>query len=144
VIEVAETRMVANILEKTYTSSADILDVDPALFKFSQQGDNEPINILLASTIDATREDLLRSLQARQFQLDEGAEATPRRGIINRVVSNVSEKRIADFQKRLVKLIEDFEEEDKVSKPTDQPYAFTVALYPSFYFDKKAKKGKKK
>jgi len=143
-IEVAETRMVANMLEKTYRSAAHLLDVDPTLFNFSKGGDNESINILLSSTIDATREDLLRSLQARQFQLEQGAEEQPRRIIINRVVSSTSEKRIAEFQERLVKLIQEFEEEDKTSKSSDQPYALTVAFYPSFYFDKTVKKGKKK
>ncbi len=143
-IEVAETRMVANMLEKTYKSVADILDVDPALFQFSKEGDNEPINIMLASTIDATREDLLRSMQARQFQLEQGADETPRHIIINRVVSSVSEKRIAEFQDRLFNLIQEFEAEDASSKPKDQPYALTVAFYPSFYFDKTTKKGKKK
>lgn len=142
-IEVAETRMVANMLEKTYKSAAHVLDVDPSLFTFSKEGDNEPISILLSSTIDATREDLLRSMQARQFQLEQGADETPRR-IINRVVSSVSEKRIGEFQERLVKLIQEFEAEDVKSKSTDQPYALTVAFYPSFYFDKASKKGKKK
>ena len=68
----------------------------------------------------------------------------PRRVIINRVVSSVSEKRIEEFQDRLIKLIQEFEAEDKVSKSSDQPYALTVAFYPSFYFDKTSKKGKKK
>lgn len=143
-IEVAETRMVANMLEKTYKSAAHVLDVDPALFTFNKAGDNEPINILLSSTIDATREDLIRSMQARQFQLEQGAEEKPRRVIVNRVVSSTSEKRIEEFQDRLLKLIQEFEAEDKTSKSTDQPYALTVAFYPSFYFDKTSKKGKKK
>ncbi|NJN80699.1 MAG: helix-turn-helix transcriptional regulator [Anaerolineales bacterium] len=143
-IEVSETRMVANMLEKTYKSIAETLDIDPSLFKFSKEGDNESINILLASTIDATREDLLRSLQARQFQLEQGADEQPRRMIVNRVISHVSEKRIAEFQDRLIKLIKEFEAVDKSSKSTDQPYALSVAFYPSFYFDKTAKKGKKK
>ena len=143
-IEVEETRMVANMLEKTYTSAAHLLDIDPSLFKFNKEGDNEPINILLSSTIDATRDDLLRSLQARQFQLEQGMEEQPRRIIINRVVSSVSEKRIGEFQDRLAKLIQEFEAEDASSKPKDQPYALTVAFYPSFYFDKTIKKGKKK
>jgi len=143
-IEVEDTRMVANMLEKTYKSAAHSLDIDPALFQFSKDGDNEPINILLSSTIDATREDMLRSLHARQFQLEQGVEENPRRMILNRVVSNVSEKRVKEFQERLTKLIQEFEEEDKASKSTDQPYALTVAFYPSFYFDKKTRKGKKK
>lgn len=143
-IEVAETRMISNMLEKTYVSAAELLDVDPALFKFSKDGDNEPINILLSSTIDATREDLLRSMQARQFQLAQGADETPRNVIINRIVSNISEKRIAEFQERLIKLLQEFEAEDRVTKSSNQPYALTVAFYPSFYFDKTVKKGKKK
>lgn len=143
-IEVAETRMVANMVEKVYVSAADLLDVDPALFKFSKEGDNEPINILLASTIDATREDILRSMQARQFQLEQGAEEKERRMIINRVVSRVSEKRIVEFQDRLAALLTEFEAEDKTSKTADQPYALSVAFYPSFYFEKTVKKGKKK
>lgn len=142
-IEVAETRMVSNMLEKKFKAAAEALEVDPSLFKFSKEGDNEPINILVSSTIDATREDLIRSMQARQFQLEHGAEETPRRIIVNRVVSSASEKRIEEFQERLIKLIQEFEAEDKTSKSTDQPYALTVAFYPSFYFDK-AKKGKKK
>lgn len=143
-IEVAETRMVANMVEKTYLTAADGLDIDPNLFKFAKEGDNEPINILLSSTIDATREDIARSLQARQFQLEQGAEEKERRLIINRVVSRVPEKRIDEFQERLVKLIQEFEAEDGTGKSTDQPYAMTVAFYPSFYFDKTVKKGKKK
>lgn len=143
-IEVAETRMVANMQEKKYTSAADLLDVDPALFKFNKDGDNESINILISSTIDATREDLIRSMQARQFQLEQGADETPRRIIVNRIVSSASEERIEEFQDRLLKLIQEFEAEDKASKSTDQPYALTVAFYPSFYFDKTSKKGKKK
>ena len=143
-IEVAETRMVANMLEKKFRSNAELVDVDPALFKFSKEGDNEPVNILLSSTIDATRDDLLRSLQARQFQLEQGAAEQPRRLIINRIVSRVPEGRIEKFQERLVKLVKEFEVEDETSKVSDQPYALTVALYPSFYFDKTAKKGKKK
>lgn len=143
-IEVAETRMVSNMQEKKYISAADLLDVDPALFQFNKDGDNESINILISSTIDATREDLIRSMQARQFQLEQGADETPRRIIVNRIVSSASEERIEEFQNRLLKLIQEFEAEDKTSKSTDQPYALTVAFYPSFYFDKTSKKGKKK
>jgi len=145
-IEVAETRMVSNMVEKVYQSNADQLDVDPSLLRFSKEGDNESFGILISSTIDATREDIIRSLQARQFQLDQGATEQSRRFIINRVVSRISEERVAEFQKRLVQLIQEFESEDERAsrKSNLQPYALTVALYPSFYFDKASKKEKKK
>lgn len=144
-IEVVETRMVSNMLEKVYHSAADALDVDPDLFKFSREGSNEPLNMVLSSTIDATREDMIRSLQARQFQLEQGAEEKPRRFIINRVVSRLPEKRVEEFQERLVQLLQEFEAEDDASVRNKDlhPYALTVAFYPSFYFEKPKKEKKK-
>ena len=147
-IEVAETRMVANMVEKVYRSSAETLDVDPSLFKFSKEGENETINMAVASTIDATRDDILRSFQARQFQLEQGADEQPRRVIINRLISRLPEERVVEFQVRLMKLLQEFESENDTSarKNDLQPYALTVAFYPSFYFEapKKEKKEKKK
>lgn len=149
-IEVAETRMVANMVEKVFTSSADALDVDPAIFRFSKEGDNEPFTTAIASVVDATREDIIRSLQARQFQLEQGAPEKSRRFIINRIVSRVPEARVEEFQERLAQLLQEFEQENDASArgSKHQPYALTVAFYPSFYFEapksKKNRKEKKK
>ena len=144
-IEVAETRMVANMVEKVYQSRADVLAVDPALFKFAREGENEPFNMAINSVIDATREDIIRSLQARQFQLEQGAQEQPRRFIINRIVSRVPEERVGEFQKRLVTLLQEFESENDTSARGAklQPYALTVAFYPSFYFEAPKKEKKK-
>ena len=144
-IEVAETRMVANMLEKIYASSADVVDVDPSLFKFSKEGENESINMVVDSMIEATREDIFRSLQARQFQLEQGAVEQPRRFILNRLVCRVPEERIVEFQERLMKLMEEFEKENDVSARGAklQPYALTIAFYPSFYFEALTKEKKK-
>jgi DNA-binding transcriptional ArsR family regulator len=144
-IEVVETRMVANMQEKSYRATASYVNVDPALLNLSTEEGQESINTVLASTIDATREDIFRSLQARQFQLEQGADEHPRRFIINRITSRVTEERIQEFQDRLVALIQEFEDEDKKSKGSNlQAYALTVAFYPSFYFQNPSKKGRKK
>jgi len=145
-IGVAETRMVSNMVEKLYQSNADVLDVDPSLLKVSKGSENESFGILVSSTIDATREDIIRSLQARQFQLEQGAPEKTRRFILNRAVSRVSEERVTEFQDRLLELVQEFEAEDEKPprKSKLQPYALTVAFYPSFYFDKPSKKEKKK
>ena len=144
-IEVAETRMVANMVEKVFTASANALDIDPAIFRFSREGDNEPFTTAIASMIDATREDILRSLQARQFQLEQGAPEKSRRFIINRVISRIPEERVQEFQERLVRLLQEFEKENDASVrgSRHQPYALTVAFYPSFYFEKLKKEKKK-
>jgi len=141
-IEVVETHMVANIVEKVYHSNADIVNVDPSLFSFSKEGENESLNMVISSTIDATRDDLIRSLQARQFQLEQGAEEQPRRVIINRVISRLPEERVAEFQDRLVALLKEFEDEKNTSSDL-QPYALTVAFYPSFYYEMPMKEKKK-
>lgn len=141
-IEVVETHMVANIMEKVYHSNADMVNVDPSLFSFSKEGENESLNMMISSTIDATRDDLIRSLQARQFQLEQGAEEQPRRVIINRVISRLPEERVAEFQDRLVALLKEFENEKNTSSEL-QPYALTVAFYPSFYYEMPMKEKKK-
>jgi len=141
-IEVVETHMVANIVEKVYHSNADMVNVDPSLFSFSKEGENESLNMVISSTIDATRDDLIRSLQARQFQLEQGAEEQPRRVIINRVISRLPEERVAEFQDRLVALLKEFEDEKNTSSDL-QPYALTVAFYPSFYYEMSMKEKKK-
>ena len=141
-IEVAETHMVANMVEKVYSSNADMVDVDPSLFSFSKEGENESLNLAVSSTIDATRDDLIRSLQARQFQLEQGAEEQPRRVIINRLISRLPEERVAEFQDRLTALLKDFDNEND-SSPDLQPYALTVAFYPSFYYETPKKEKKK-
>ena len=145
-IEVAETRMVSNMVEKIFTSGADALDVDPAIFRFSREGDNEPFTAAIASIVDATREDIVRSLQARQFQLEQGAPEKSRRFIINRVISRIPEARVEEFQERLVQMLKEFETENDTSVrgSRHQPYALTVAFYPSFYFEAPRKEKKKK
>jgi DNA-binding transcriptional ArsR family regulator len=145
-IEVAEKRMVSNMVEKTYRSNADLLNVDPSLFQFHRESGNESINMVINSVIDATREDIIRSLQARQFQLEKGAQEQPRRFIINRMISRVPEERVAEFQERLLQLLQEFEAENDTSAQGAklQPYALTVAFYPSFYFEAPKKEKKKK
>jgi hypothetical protein len=128
-IGVAETRMVANMVEKTYQSRADTVEVDPSLLHFSREGGNEPFNTAINSVIDATREDILRSLQARQFQLEQGAQEQPRRFLLNRLVSRLPEERRISGQ--TVALLQEL----KLKRhPVAEipPYALTVAFYPSF------------
>jgi DNA-binding transcriptional ArsR family regulator len=136
-ITVTETRMVANMLEKLYRATASNLDVDPELLNFSTDLGKETINTVLTSTIDTTREDILRSLQARYFVLEKGVKEYPRRFILTRVVSRMDESRIEEFQSRLDTLIHDFSTADDstLSFDNDHPaYAFTIAFYPTFYF----------
>ena len=138
-IEVVETRRVANLEEKLFQAVATSFELAPGLLTTSTEEGKAVANEVLVSTIEATREDLLRSLQARYFQLDHGAPEHPRRVVLNRVVSHVPEALAEQFQQRLCALLEEFEAADSLpGTPDTFPYAFMAALYPSFYFEEEA------
>lgn len=135
-IKVVDTRIVSGIIEKHYRAAAADLDIDPSLLSFSTDEGKENINTLMTATIDATREDILRSLQARIFDLEQGAAEYPRRVVITRQLSRLPEKRADEFHGRLRALMQEFEQAEK-DAPADEalhPYALTIAFYPSFYF----------
>jgi DNA-binding transcriptional ArsR family regulator len=138
-IKVVETRQVANLVEKHYQAVATDFELAPGLLATNTEEGKANANELVVSTIDATRDDILRSLQARYFQLEQGAPEHPRRMIITRRVSRLSEERVAEFQDRLCALLDEFEQANCPPEiPESFPYAFTAAFYPSFYFEEAA------
>ncbi|MEN4043002.1 MAG: hypothetical protein ROW39_11690 [Anaerolineaceae bacterium] len=134
-IEVVETRMVANMAEKHFRATFTEIDIDPGLLSTTTEEGKEMVNTLIASTIDATREDLLRSLQARYFQLEQGAPADPRQVILKRTITHIADTHVAEYIERIDQLISDFSTADgEPSEAETRPYALVVAFYPSFYF----------
>lgn len=135
-IEVVETRQVGNLVEKHYRAVAPRFELAPGLLATNTEEGKQVANEMIISSLETTRDDILRSLQARYFQLEQGAPEHPRRMIINRLVSRLTEPQAAEFQDRLCTLLEEFEAAGTPSTtPEVFPYAFYVALYPSFYFE---------
>jgi DNA-binding transcriptional ArsR family regulator len=135
-IEVVETRMVANMVEKHFRATFDEIEIDPNLISTGTEEGKEIVNTLITSTIDTTRDDILRSLQARYFQLEQGAPADPRQLILNRLTGNIPNSRIEEFVERIHQLLGDFMAADTgAGTPDTKLYAITVAFYPSFYFN---------
>lgn len=132
-IRVVSTRVIANVIEKQYRSMAVDFDVDPALLSFSSEAGQDTINTLVQVTIDATRDDILRSFQARAFDLEQGAPAQPRRVVISRQVARIPEDKAEAFRDRLHALLREFTEAEDAQNAS-QTYALAVAFYPSFYF----------
>ncbi len=132
-IEVVETRQISNLIEKYYKSVATYFLVDPALLNFESSEGKENMYTLVESSIDTTREDFLRSLQARSLQLEQGVDNKKRAVMLTRNLSNMSDELAEDFLKRLSTLIEEFTDADTKNEK-DQTFALTVAMYPSFYF----------
>ena len=135
-IEVSETRMVTNMMEKVYKASARHIDCEPSLVTFSTEEGKTAVKTYITPIIDTTREDLLRSLQARDYQLEHGASETPRRMLVFRQVSHIPDNRILEFSKRLEELYNEFiAAGDDSPAPTSPNYAMMIAFYPSYYYE---------
>lgn len=136
-IRVVETRLIANMVEKLYQATAADLDVEPGLLQFSTDQGKESIHDLLTSFLDATKEDLVRSMQARAAALEQGADPRPREVVVNRLTSRIPEARHKEFMQRVLDLIMEFGEADHAEEDEAenmQAYALTVAFYPSYFF----------
>jgi DNA-binding transcriptional ArsR family regulator len=136
-IEVAETRQVANMIEKLYRATASEIDLEPSLLSFSTDQGKESIHTLLTSALDSTREDLQRSLQARAYNLERGAKPQPRKAFVKRGLSRIPDEVADEFSERLLALIDEFESLDdakRIEGEALQSYALTVAFYPSYFY----------
>jgi DNA-binding transcriptional ArsR family regulator len=136
-IQVVHTKMVSGIQEKHFRVSALDFEIDRGLLSQTTSQGRESIHSVLAATLDATRDDVLRSVEARFFELDRGAEEKPRNVIISRHKGNLTEAQVADFQARLVALVEDIEQAQNAAPEQGEglhPYALLLAFYPSFYY----------
>jgi DNA-binding transcriptional ArsR family regulator len=142
IIRVVETRMVSNMVEKMYRAVAYNLEVAPDLLNFNTEQGKQTVAEIITSSLDATREDLQRSIQARLFDLDRGVEEKKRTVMVNRVTARIRDEDAEAFRERLHALIEEFTSKDSASHEDNKefhPYAMMVAFYPSFYFSKDQK-----
>jgi DNA-binding transcriptional ArsR family regulator len=142
IIRVVETRMVSNMVEKMYRAVAYNLEVAPDLLNFNTEQGKQTVAEIITSSLDATREDLQRSIQARLFDLDRGVEEKKRTVMVNRVTARIRDEDAEAFRERLHALIEEFTSKDSTSHEDNKefhPYAMMVAFYPSFYFSKDQK-----
>ena len=111
-------------MEKHYQAVATDFELAAGLIATNTEEGKAATNELITSTIDTTRDDLLRSLQARYFQFEHGAPEHPRRVVLNRVVSRIPESRAAEFQERLCSLLKNS------SRLTSLPARRTPSLMP--------------
>jgi hypothetical protein len=63
--KVVETQIVRNIVENIYWITADTFEVYQELLNVRSQAGQKNMTKLIAASLDATYEDLMRSLQAR-------------------------------------------------------------------------------
>ncbi len=135
-IRVVETCLVNNLVEKRYWVTADDIEIAPDLLNFSTRGGQDNVSRVIESAVDATRADLLRSLQARRSELERGVPPHPRSVTIKKLKKRLRDETFQRFLDEFNQLMQAFEdlpdeegEEDEVSV-----YALACFLYPSFAF----------
>ena len=138
-IEVVETRMVNNILEKIYWLTAEDIEIDHSLLEFSREGVQEGLVNLISSSLEATRNEMLRSLQARSYQLNHGAQPIPRNIIIQSTRKRLTDGTYQAFLKKVQGLLKEFSELPEETGSGEDINTFSLAcyLYPNFYYEQK-------
>ena len=136
-IAVAWTQTVNNMIEKYYWVTAEEIEINKEIMNFSSEVGAEDISRVVSATLDATRDDFIRSLQARRFNLDHGAKPNPKQVIAFRVKKRISDKAFLDYQEKMKELIADFQALPEVDPMEPDANVHTVAyfLYPSYYYE---------
>lgn len=134
-LQVVETRMIANMIEKHYQTVASSFRVDPALLTFSTAEGKESISNIFSATLDALRADLMRALEAKTLTEHQGKNEEKETILLTRLSSRMSKSRAEAFRARLNELKKEFDAaEDEETDEPKQLYALTIAFYPTIYF----------
>ena len=138
-IEVVETRMVSNMLEKLYWLTAKDIEIDKSLLEFSKDDVQEGLVSLISSSLEATRKEMLRSLQARSYQLDHGARPVPRDVMIQSTRKRLTDETYQAFLEKFRGILQEFRDLPEETGLGDDINTFSLAcyLYPNFYYEKK-------
>lgn len=135
-IKVVDTTVKANIIEKHYWITAYEYKLSEALCNFSTPEGQNSVTTSMVAPIETTRQDIIRSMQARAFALNHGAEPHPREVVIYRELRNIPDELANNFIARLKEIMDEFNL-CKNQEPSDnvQTHALTIAFYPSFYYE---------
>jgi DNA-binding transcriptional ArsR family regulator len=135
-IKVVDKATRGNIVEKSYWVTAFDFRLDKAAHKL--QGPSEPQHAIskLLHPLDVTRQDAIRSMEARAHALEQGKPKHPRPVKTYREVRCIPDDRAQEFMEKLNALTAEFDTLEQVEPNEDAVnWALTVLLYPSFYFE---------
>ncbi len=137
IIRVVDTVVHGNLIEKHYWVSAYNYQVDQDIYNFNVQDIEGKENIIsmALTALDTTRQDFIRSIEARAFNLEHGAEPNPRQVINSRELARIPADRMDEFITKLQNLIHEFEGLDDPEDESGHPWALNVFLYPTFYYE---------
>jgi len=136
-IQVVDTQMVNNMMEKFYWLTAEEISFDNTLLEFSPQKTQENLTSIILSSLEATRSEMIRSLQARTFKLELGAKPVPRNLIIRRTRKRLKDEIYEKFQQRLKDVLDEFLNLPEETGSGEDINYFSLAcfLFPNFYYE---------
>ena len=135
-IEVVETRIVNNMIEKLYWLTAEEIDIDKNLFDFSSAEGHENLSNFISTSLESTRTKIMRSIQALKTNREKGVEFVPHDMVIVNVTKRMKDETYQRFVERLKALIEDFEEMNEESGDEKGVNYFSLNCYafPSYFY----------
>lgn len=138
-IRVVNTRTVNNIIEKLYWVTAQDIEIQKDLMNYSSEEGPENIGRLVGSSLDATREDIIRSLEARKFNLAHGAKIDEKQLVANRIKKRLKDATYWEFVERLKGILTEFDDlpEEDEGEPGANVFSIACYLYPSYYYEEK-------
>ncbi|MBG0785049.1 MAG: helix-turn-helix transcriptional regulator [Anaerolineaceae bacterium] len=144
-IQVVETRMVNNIVEKVFWTSSEELTVDSDLFKYSSDEGSEYLSRLVISTLDSVREDMIRSLEAEKFNYDHGEEKKQSLLLMSKVQKRIRTEDYLAYQKKLSALLEEYGDLPETGEDGAEMVTVSLAcfFYPSHYYNDEHQEDKK-
>ncbi len=142
-IKVVETRLVSNMIERDYWLVAEEIEIDKDLLTFSSEEGQENIVQVVRSYWEATLEDVMRTLHARQPHIEGGQPANSQEMVMLKLQSHLSPKSYKTFIEKFNKLMEEFSQGEEVLKEgeTLQDYHFACLIYPSYSYDEERETG---
>jgi DNA-binding transcriptional ArsR family regulator len=136
-IDVVETKTRGNILEKFYWVTAFDFRLDEAACQIAGPSHPRDAVSMLLQPLDVTRQDIIRSMEARSLALEQGEPKHPRNVKQYREVRCIPDDRAQEFLEKLNELTAEFEtleHEDESEAAVN--WALTLLFYPSFYYPK--------
>jgi len=135
-IQVVETRMLNNLIEKVYWTTAEDLEIEKNLLNFSSEEGQENVTKMISTSLEATREDIMRSIQARKRQLEQGEKLHPRDMLMMTSKKKLKDETYQEFLQKLQDLVKAFDalpDEDELDEKINV-YGLACYLYPSYTF----------
>jgi DNA-binding transcriptional ArsR family regulator len=132
-IKVAETRLIANMVENLYQTAAESFRVDPRLLLSPTSESSQAFDQVIADLFDEAKAQARRSIRAGLIRLDtsEGERPKLANAHFSHTMIKVRPEKVAEFRRCLKDFLEEFDALDEPKAPDGEFYRLIVGFYPT-------------